>query len=238
MCPIRKFVDSLSGGTSQSLPLTKFLHVVLLHLGCLTHFTCPSPWRTSLPAKVSRHVLFFPCAPFPHLFLQELRIDDYIRAYNATGRPPLPCPQIPTDSASRTRAGLPPLFEPLSDSKLTGTNSTQSSTRDPSALPAAQEFTATKLEGESFHTLSAMPLYQFFSLEELRMYAYLRGNKVSPTPIVMSPFVIAPVTPTATPFDSTNNSVPVSGEQLLTITTKPEYSGHSLESKYESTEET
>ncbi|KAG5717210.1 hypothetical protein E4T56_gene17221 [Termitomyces sp. T112] len=170
----------------------------------------------------------------PGKSFEELRVDDYIRAYNATGRGPPPCPQTPADSVSRARAGLPPLFEPLSNSKLTNNNATSDSTpsstvRDPTALPTAQEFTSTELEGEFFQTLSSMPLYQFYSLEELRTYAYLRGNKVSPTPITMAPFVIAPVTPTCTSSDLTINSVSAFTDQLITITSQPQYSGHSLE---------
>ncbi|KNZ79530.1 hypothetical protein J132_09258 [Termitomyces sp. J132] len=146
----------------------------------------------------------------PGKSFEELRVDDYIRAYNATGRGPPPCPQTPADSVSRARAGLPPLFEPLSNSKLTNNNATSDST--PSST-----------------TLSSMPLYQFYSLEELRTYAYLRGNKVSPTPITMAPFVIAPVTPTCTSSDLTINSVSAFADQLITITSQPQYSGHSLE---------
>lgn len=44
---------------------------------------------------------------------QEVRIQDYIHAYQTTGRPPQPCPQTPADPTQRAAIGLPPLFEPL-----------------------------------------------------------------------------------------------------------------------------
>ncbi|KAI0074873.1 hypothetical protein K474DRAFT_1773719 [Panus rudis PR-1116 ss-1] len=43
---------------------------------------------------------------------EEQRIRDYIHAYQTTGRPPLPVPQVPTNPQDRKALGLPPLFEP------------------------------------------------------------------------------------------------------------------------------
>ncbi|KAG6834929.1 hypothetical protein H0H93_006296, partial [Arthromyces matolae] len=105
----------------------------------------------------------------------EVRIDDYLQAYRATGRPPPPCPQIPSDAASRARSGLPPLFEPFKESQVTGTNTASNGTSmtqvpaeivtDPSALPNTQAFKSSSFDGDVFESISLMPMYQFFSHE-------------------------------------------------------------------------
>ncbi|KAG5650267.1 hypothetical protein H0H81_012794, partial [Sphagnurus paluster] len=163
----------------------------------------------------------------PGKSFEELRIDDYIRFYSTTGRPPPPCPQDPVDDAQRARAGLPPLFKPYPERSVTAAPK-------PADLPAAQAFTPTQNEGEVLQSICVGPVYDGFSHEELRYYAYLAGNRTSPTPIPMIPFVAAPHaanTPTTSmplrtgPFDAPTNG----SEQMMTITTQPLYSGHSLE---------
>ncbi|KAG8220460.1 hypothetical protein J3R82DRAFT_3155 [Butyriboletus roseoflavus] len=67
---------------------------------------------------------------------KELRMRDYLKAYQTTGRPPFPCPQSPDTPTARAAVGLPPLFVPAaipvpSDS-LSGTSSTSDAL---SALP-------------------------------------------------------------------------------------------------------
>ncbi|KAG6878867.1 hypothetical protein C0992_007073 [Termitomyces sp. T32_za158] len=68
-----------------------------------------------------------------------------------------------------------------------------------------------------------MPLYSFFSLEELRVHAYLRGHKHPPTPIDPAPFVVAPIARAPAP------AADPCTDHLLTISAQPEYAAHSLE---------
>ncbi|EEB93388.1 hypothetical protein MPER_07960 [Moniliophthora perniciosa FA553] len=53
---------------------------------------------------------------------EEVRIDDYIRSYSTTGRPPPPCPQEPKLPTERAARGLPPLFEPIVITKTANAN--------------------------------------------------------------------------------------------------------------------
>ncbi|KAF5374700.1 hypothetical protein D9615_009018 [Tricholomella constricta] len=158
----------------------------------------------------------------PGKSFEELRIDDYIRFYSTTGRPPPPCPQEPTDEALRARSGLPPLFKPFAERSLA------SSTSRPTDLPNAQTFSAPKYEGEFLHSISAMAPYEAFSHEELRYYAYLKGNKTAPAHITMTPFVPSPP-PTDASATIRILDLPGQGEQMMTISTQPAYAGHSLE---------
>ena len=74
---------------------------------------------------------------------QEQRIQDYIKAYQTTGRPPQPVPSTPAGASERLALGLPPLFEPYVDQITTGAILTLE------ALPEVQTFTPSKLEGET-----------------------------------------------------------------------------------------
>ncbi|KAG6899429.1 hypothetical protein C0993_010372 [Termitomyces sp. T159_Od127] len=184
-------------------------------------FMCVAIDRTSFEASPAR---VHPCLFENSYVFQEIRIDDYIRAYTTTGRPPA---ALPADAAP-----FQPLPEPAAAPAAAPAAPT---TRDPAALPAAHKFTPTKIDSDTFHTLTAMPLYRFFSLEELRAYAYLRGNKHAPTPIDLIPFVIDPAPP-APPTHTAPGAAGASGtadaqctDQLLTISTQPQYSQHSLE---------
>ena len=39
-------------------------------------------------------------------------MQDYLNAYETTGRPPVPCPPEPTAAHARAALGLPPIFQP------------------------------------------------------------------------------------------------------------------------------
>ena len=123
--------------------------------------------------------------------IQEIRIDDYLKAYQSTGRPPQPCPQQPEDESQRTSLSLPPLFKPrpirnFSTSATTSSsllpfgtvNRTGNSTTDvqqlqsaaariinPLELPPGQEFRLLSANGEKYHCISCMPEYTNFSQE-------------------------------------------------------------------------
>ena len=62
-----------------------------------------------------------------------------------------------------------------------------------------------------------------FPSQELRYYAYLSGNKQSPVPIAMDPFVQTPVKPAVTP------PVAPAEESLQGIVAQPGYEKHSPE---------
>ncbi|KAG6855600.1 hypothetical protein H0H87_000347 [Tephrocybe sp. NHM501043] len=220
----------------------------------------------------------------PGQSFEEARIADYLASYQSTGRPPPPCPDLPADPAARARAGLPPLFKPVPESKInppTNANATTNAnpfastaasahglgganggvgTRitDPAQLPRAQEFAPTKAEDDTFQSVSAMAVFAGFShevnplplsdcdcaftywrrVQELRIYAYILGNKFPPSPIKMSPFVAAPhiassSVSTSVSFSSTVQpgaaGTNTNGEQMMTISAQPQFAGHSLE---------
>jgi len=103
---------------------------------------------------------------------QEVRIDDYIKAYTTTGRPPPPIPEEPADESQRKLLGLPPLFEPvpfkLNDEgvpELLAQPFTKST-----EIPDAQEFTLRRIESEKYHAMSCMLEYSNFSHEVRLLY--------------------------------------------------------------------
>jgi hypothetical protein len=121
---------------------------------------------------------------------QETRIDDYIKAYQSTGRPPQPCPQEPADESQRASLNLPPLFKPnpIRNSTLAPTTSsfgTLNSGRmnnsadvqldlaarieNPAELPPGQEFRLPSTNGEKYHCITCMPEYTNFS-QEVRLW--------------------------------------------------------------------
>ncbi|PPR05626.1 hypothetical protein CVT24_002812, partial [Panaeolus cyanescens] len=195
--------------------------------------------------------------PVHGIFNQEVRIEDYISAYQTTGRPPAPCPPEPTDVNARKALNLPPLFVPHqmtasgpqpvtlpSDSSSAFNFSSGASTgsalalptptkpkiTNPAEIPAAQEFTPKVIPGasssggnETFQSMSGMDEYLFFSLEELRCYAYARGQKMAPPGIKMDPFVVLAKETTA------GTTVPGSNETLECISANPLYDKHSPE---------
>ena len=121
---------------------------------------------------------------------QELRIDDYIKAYQSTGRPPQPCPQEPVDESQRMSLNLPPLFKPH---PIRNSNSTTSSllpfgtlnsgridnpedvsaarVENPAELPPGQEFRLPSINGEKYQCISCMPEYTHFS-QEVRFFSF------------------------------------------------------------------
>ncbi|KAG6863704.1 hypothetical protein C0991_004015 [Blastosporella zonata] len=186
----------------------------------------------------------------PGQSFEEVRIHDYLQSYHSTGRPPPPCPPLPADNSARARAGLPPLFKPTLESKLTAlsnasaaaTQSVTTRTTDPKSLPPAQVFVPTKVEGDEFQSICAMTMFGGFSHEELRIYAYLLNNKFSPTPINISPFVVAPhsapivISAASTLFSTsgsnTANSINLpqtNGDIMVSISAQSAYVGHSPE---------
>ncbi|KAG9312250.1 hypothetical protein JVU11DRAFT_7552 [Chiua virens] len=125
--------------------------------------------------------------PIPDQSFEELRVQDYLKAYQSTAQHPQPCPQSPDTPVARQALGLPPLFVPAAipvpNDKLDRTTST-----DPPQLPTNHEFQSTKtLTGEFFESISAQSLFSHFSHEELRNQAYLSGNKMPP---ISSPSIV------------------------------------------------
>jgi len=173
---------------------------------------------------------------------EEIRIDDYLKAYHSTGRPPQPCPQQPEDESQRTSLNLPPLFkpQPIRNSTSATTSSslsfgtairTANSTdvqldlaariTNPAQLPPGQEFRLLSANGEKYHCISCMTEYTNFSQEELRYYAYLSGNIKPPASVVMDRFVqLVTDTPEATPATE---------DQFQSISAQSQYDKHSHE---------
>ncbi|KAF5378990.1 hypothetical protein D9757_009124 [Collybiopsis confluens] len=159
---------------------------------------------------------------------EEVRIDDYLLAYQTTGKPPQPCPQEPVSTQERAARGLPPLFEPVSTSSVP-----PSSEND---IPEWHQFSETKspiAPGSStmdrLQSITAAEPYVSFSFEQLRFYAYLAG-RIDPPPDVL----VAQPTPTSSFSSSTlqSNGLEYGGntnETFLSISSKPEFISHSFE---------
>ncbi|KAF9261382.1 hypothetical protein L218DRAFT_870199 [Marasmius fiardii PR-910] len=87
---------------------------------------------------------------------EEARIDDYLKSYSATSRPPQPCPQVPKSQSERAALGLPPLFEPTSISKSSNV----------SDLPDWQTLSTPLSSPEgTLHSITALSDYSAFSFE-------------------------------------------------------------------------
>ncbi|KAF7314037.1 hypothetical protein HMN09_00562300 [Mycena chlorophos] len=182
---------------------------------------------------------------------EEVRMSDYLNAYRTTGRPPPPVPPLPTDPASRTAQGLPPLFVPApfpggpltASSGVaptatvfgvqpgTGLPSTSATNTDPAKLPIAQTFTPPVVqpqtvggEREVYMVITVAPEYSHWSPEELRYYAYARGTRLPPPGTTMMPFA-------APPPPAPGGLVPptTDGEIFVSISARPEYADHSFE---------
>ncbi|KAK0200741.1 hypothetical protein DFS33DRAFT_1072729 [Desarmillaria ectypa] len=156
---------------------------------------------------------------------EEVRIDDYLKAYSTTGQPPVPCPQIPTALHERTTLGLPPLFEPQRLPK-----------QKQAELPDFHVWEQTRVSEENFQSIVAAPRYVGYSPEELRWQAYEKGNK-STVPSMQStlPSIQSSLLPTLPLIQSTvapiqSAHVPdANGEILASITAQNTYSQHSFE---------
>ncbi|KAJ7054294.1 hypothetical protein C8F01DRAFT_1164707 [Mycena amicta] len=177
---------------------------------------------------------------------EEVRMSDYLASYRSTGRPPQPVPAFPADPGLRAAQGLPPLFVPApftdagpSSSGPTpfGSNppiqSTSATITDPTKLPIAQTFVPPVVVGaipgpgpaerETFLNIVVAPEYSHWSPEELRYYAYARGTRLPPPGTTMMPFG-ATQTSALPPAPGLGD-----GEQLVSITARPDFSAHSFE---------
>ncbi|KIM63923.1 hypothetical protein SCLCIDRAFT_15402 [Scleroderma citrinum Foug A] len=169
-------------------------------------------------------------APAPGSSFEEIRTQDYLNAYIATGRPPVPCPPTPEDLAARAALGLPPLFTPLAAPNTEGV--TNGVSRTPADLPQIHAFDPFKSMGESYQCISAQPLYSHFSHEELRHHAYRSGNKTAPTPT--SNASTAPTFPfyandSPSTAYMTSTVTPGSPELFMSITASPPHDKQSFE---------
>ncbi|KAF8225260.1 hypothetical protein L208DRAFT_1307042 [Tricholoma matsutake] len=185
----------------------------------------------------------------PGKSFEEVRIEDYLHAYSTAGRPPAPVPQEPTSEQKRTLLNLPPLFKPYSarDTALPSfSNPSVNGALTPPAppaitkqddLPESQEFLTTSSEGEVFQNISVMPMFRWFSLEELRCYAYLKGHKLPPSSVRMASFFhVPPLNLNSLPTEMISSrfmpnalSSSVSSETLLSISAQPGFTDHSFE---------
>ncbi|KAJ7214999.1 hypothetical protein GGX14DRAFT_443586 [Mycena pura] len=181
---------------------------------------------------------------------EEVRIADYLSSYRATGRPPPPVPQLPADPAARAAQGLPPLFLPapfpadntidprnraifaaLQGGGAAASTSAAAITR-PELLPSAQALPApvsipgSGSERELFVSIAVARDYAHFSHEELRYYAYARGARAPPMGTPPFAFGSSPLSAAASSSAPTPET---DGETLVSITTRPEFAGHSVE---------
>lgn len=184
--------------------------------------------------------------PEPEQSFEEMRVKDYIKAYTATGRPPAPVPDLPDSTNARHALGLPPLFSPIPIESTPSASSISITAEkvitNPSDLPTIQVFQATKtpIEGH-FQSITAQPTFSLFSYEELRLYAYLSGNIMPPTPLPLPseilssdnapPQIVYPFyanDSTATAFARTTIG-PDAPDAYMSITTSLKFNKHSFE---------
>ncbi|KAF8901914.1 hypothetical protein CPB84DRAFT_1665120, partial [Gymnopilus junonius] len=167
----------------------------------------------------------------------EIRIEDYIKSYQTTGRPPLPVPSEPKDEIQRKTLGLPPLFKAHVARGPPGLGMGQSTSGgadtgpkiaivDPALLPLGQEFRERVIEKERYQTMAAMAAYTHFSHEEIRFYAYARGHKTAPVPVNMVPFASGVPLKGASPARAPARP---GEERLQNLCAQPGYEKHSPE---------
>ncbi|TFK90244.1 hypothetical protein K466DRAFT_644523 [Polyporus arcularius HHB13444] len=163
---------------------------------------------------------------------EERRVKDYIQAYIATGKPPAPCPQLPTDPQQRAALGLPPLFEPYTEVEG-GVNGIATTSGSPADAPdfAAQAFVPMKTQeygsDATFYSIVAQPEYSKHSFEELRVEAYRLGKKQADVPLV--PVAPPPQRPALLPSISLSASSSSRADSLQSINGMPPYDQHSFE---------
>ncbi|KAG6382071.1 hypothetical protein JVT61DRAFT_709 [Boletus reticuloceps] len=193
--------------------------------------------------------------PIPDQSFEELRVRDYLRAYQTSGGPPQPCSQSPDTPNARATLSLAPLFVPTAIPVPVDSINGSSSNAPPTLstdLPTNHEFrpNKSKINGESFESISAqIALHLFLSrgwfpsrsvgASELRHYAYLAGNKMPPPVLPVTTMNGETVTSTIYPFyapDSRatayNTSTPPAGgtpDYLMTIVASPKFEKHSFE---------
>ncbi|PFH47097.1 hypothetical protein AMATHDRAFT_87909 [Amanita thiersii Skay4041] len=198
----------------------------------------------SEPLYMSIHTVF----ATPSKSFEEVRIDDYLKAYRTTGRPPLPCPVEPTIDSERAALGLPPTFTPWKDPspsaptlKRPGIVTPDSAIKcQPSELPDSQVFFPIKSFDEStgnvtYESISCMPRFGWYSFEELRYYAYRNGHKHPPRLVPTPPLPEEPTNSTVLFGLNRQPNVVITptplnpSETYVHISTKPEYAKHSAE---------
>ncbi|KAJ3893653.1 hypothetical protein GG344DRAFT_63587 [Lentinula edodes] len=162
---------------------------------------------------------------------EEVRVDDYLLAYQTTGKPPLPCPQEPVLPHLRAARGLPPLFQPT----VTTNSSTEAPTTNElqNSLPEWQLFVETKSASgpgsslmDKLQSITAAEQYAGFNFEELRCQAYLAGRVAPP------PHILTGITSIATSSTLQSNGIQWGGdtnETFLSISSKPDFALHSFE---------
>ncbi|KAF6752208.1 hypothetical protein DFP72DRAFT_905266 [Ephemerocybe angulata] len=179
---------------------------------------------------------------FKNKSFEEVRVDDYLKAYTTTGKPPPPVPQTPVGDLERAALGLPPIFQPIPASAVAGPSSSSTSSAllvltgasgakpaitNPAELPVGQELNPIKVDGETYQSISCMPQYAFFSFEELRYYAYRSGHKAPPPGVRLDPFMKSVVTPS-----TTSNATPSAldpPENLQNTASQPAFADHNFE---------
>lgn len=187
---------------------------------------------------------------------EERRVADYLKAFQTTGRPPVPCPQQPVNPTERTALGLPPLFEPYVEQPAgpTLTPVASTSTAVPSVIapasssgsnitatitnlndvPQVQAFHPTPVRADTGETLTyqsivVRPEFSHFSFEELRHQAYRTGKKTAPEAITASTSLAAAPSNSITASFAQPQPSTSTGESLQSITSTSAYAQHSFE---------
>lgn len=182
--------------------------------------------------------------PEPEQSFEELRVKEYIKAYTTTGRPPAPIPDLPNTPNARHALGLPQLFAPIQIESTPSMSPTgipaEKAIISPNDLPTIQVFQSTKtpIDGQ-FQSITAQTTFSLFSYEELRLYAYLSGNIMPPTPLpsdtlslnnapaqVVHPFYSNDSAATAFARATTSPDAP---DAYMSITTSLKFDKHSFE---------
>jgi len=182
---------------------------------------------------------------------EENRMADYLKAYQATGRPPQPCPQQPTAPSERIALGLPPLFEPYVETPGAAVTPVASTSTAPTItapthsestitptvtdikdVPSVQVFQPSAIRVSEtrtmcyHHNIVCQPEYAHFSTEELRWQAYRIGKKTAPEAITANPSLnYVPTT-----SESSTNGVTRIGAQVAFPTASSDESLQSITS--------
>jgi len=170
---------------------------------------------------------------------------DYLRFYQTTGRPPPPCPDEPSSDTLRAALGLPPRFTPWKDPTAPlptqqpmphvpipppiGSMFDPTTNYSPERLAQIQVHVPLRVGHEVYENISCAHKFAWYSVEELRYFAYRQGLKYAPAPVPTPPL------PDAVPTTNGSSSTPtviISGEgdeTLEHISTNPAFSRHSPE---------
>ncbi|TCD67759.1 hypothetical protein EIP91_011945 [Steccherinum ochraceum] len=181
--------------------------------------------------------------PSPEISYEEQRFQDYLKAYQTTGRPPLPVPETPAGAEERLALGLPPLFEPyvVNDQVQPQASTSSAVYQTLEEVPQTQTFVATRMDSEPgeaksgvfYQTIVMQKQYYHFSPEELRVQAYRTGNKVGANPVpavtTATPAATTPAAVTVSPTRSNSSMTNGTSEDYQSISCKPSYAQHSFE---------